>query len=135
MTAHDKFRRFRLNVLSFLRLPLDTREAALRQAIGNCSAHLLQEYLWRSQQALPKPTPRPSLPSPPNAAPKVSADQIREVKVLGAQYYLSSRRAADALRAFDEELDGNVLESILAEDARAGLALKRIKEIYGVLTV
>ena len=59
MIAHDfavgydvfKFRRFRLNVLSFLRLPLDTSELVLRQAIKECSTGLWIDYLWRSDLA------------------------------------------------------------------------------------
>jgi hypothetical protein len=45
-----KFRRFRLNVLSFLRLPLDTHEEALRRAMGTSSARLLTDYLRRAEQ-------------------------------------------------------------------------------------
>jgi hypothetical protein len=44
-----KFRRFRLNVLGFLRLPLDTSEAALRQAIEASSSAFLADYLWRAE--------------------------------------------------------------------------------------
>ena len=45
-----KFRRFRLNVLGFLRLPLDTHEEALRRAIEASSARLLADYLHRAER-------------------------------------------------------------------------------------
>jgi len=46
------FRRFRLNLINFLRLPLDVSEAALRNAIGRSSQYLFASYLLRAERAL-----------------------------------------------------------------------------------
>jgi hypothetical protein len=45
------FRRFRLNVIGFLRLPLDVSEAALRDVLRQCSSSLLASYLARLERA------------------------------------------------------------------------------------
>ena len=45
------FRRFRLNVIGFLRLPLDVSEAALRDVLRQCSSNLFASYLARSERA------------------------------------------------------------------------------------
>lgn len=55
ITAYDlfKFRRFRLNVIGFLKLPLGINEHALRLAIKGCSASLLSSYDARADRAVP----------------------------------------------------------------------------------
>ena len=52
--AYDifKFRRFRLNMISFLKLPLNVSEAALRSATGQSSQNLFTSYLLRAERAL-----------------------------------------------------------------------------------
>jgi hypothetical protein len=52
MPVYDvfKFRRFRLNLIGFLKLPLDIREDALRNAIKGCSVNLLATYLTRAER-------------------------------------------------------------------------------------
>ena len=52
--AYDifKFRRFRLNMISFLKLPLNVSEAALRNATGQSSQNLFASYLLRAERAL-----------------------------------------------------------------------------------
>jgi hypothetical protein len=60
MLTHDSrpaydifmFRRFRLNLISFLRLPLNVSEAALRNATGRSSQNLFASYLLRAERAL-----------------------------------------------------------------------------------
>jgi hypothetical protein len=46
------FRRFRLNLISFLKLPLKVSEAALREALGRSSQNLFAGYLLRAKRAL-----------------------------------------------------------------------------------
>ena len=58
MLSHDptqdytvfKFRRFRLNLIGFLRLPLGVSENALRDVIKGCSANLLANYMARAER-------------------------------------------------------------------------------------
>jgi hypothetical protein len=49
-----KFRRFRLNVIGFLKLPLGVSEKALRDVIKGCSANLLANYVARAEYAVTK---------------------------------------------------------------------------------
>jgi hypothetical protein len=59
MLTHDSrpaydifmFRRFRLNLITFLRLPLNVSEAALRNATGRSSQNLFASYLLRAERA------------------------------------------------------------------------------------
>ena len=55
IAAYDvfKFRRFRLNVIGFLKLPLSINENALRHAIKDCSVSLLSSYDARAGLAVP----------------------------------------------------------------------------------
>jgi hypothetical protein len=46
------FRRFRLNLINFLKLPLNVSEAALRRATGRSSQKLFASYLLRAELAL-----------------------------------------------------------------------------------
>jgi hypothetical protein len=63
--AHDpapvydvfKFRRFRLNLIGFLRLPLGVSETTLRDVIKGCSVNLLTTYVARAERAAAKPAP------------------------------------------------------------------------------
>lgn len=50
-----KFRRFRLNVIEFLKLPLDVSEPALRDSIKRSSAALFRNYEERAARARAKP--------------------------------------------------------------------------------
>jgi hypothetical protein len=45
------FRQFRLNVIRFLRLPLNVSEGALRDALRQCSSNLFASYLARLERA------------------------------------------------------------------------------------
>ena len=62
MITHDpapvydvfKFRRFRLNSIGFLRLPLSIGEDALRDVIKGCSVNLLAHYLARAERVIAK---------------------------------------------------------------------------------
>jgi len=47
-----KFRRFRLNLIRFLKLPLDVGEQDLRDAIMKCSVNLLANYMGRAECAV-----------------------------------------------------------------------------------
>jgi hypothetical protein len=47
-----KFRRFRLNLIRFLKLPLDVGEKDLRNAIMQCSVNLLANYMGRAECAV-----------------------------------------------------------------------------------
>jgi hypothetical protein len=47
-----KFRRFRFNLVRFLRLPLDIRETDLRNAIMRCSVNVFADYVARAQRAV-----------------------------------------------------------------------------------
>ena len=59
MLTHDlrqdydlfKFRRFRLNLIGFLKLPLNISETALRDIIRGCSLNLLADYEARAELA------------------------------------------------------------------------------------
>ena len=46
-----RFRRFRLNLIGFLRLPLDVNETYLRGVLKGSSASLLANYLARAECA------------------------------------------------------------------------------------
>jgi hypothetical protein len=46
-----KFRRFRLNVIGFLKLPLSVGESALREVIKESSTHLFVNYMSRAERA------------------------------------------------------------------------------------
>jgi hypothetical protein len=47
-----KFRRFRLNLIRFLKLPLDVGETDLRSAIMQCSVNVLANYMGRAECAV-----------------------------------------------------------------------------------
>jgi hypothetical protein len=45
-----KFRRFRFNLIRFLRLPLDIKEGDLRTAIMQCSVTVFADYVARARR-------------------------------------------------------------------------------------
>jgi hypothetical protein len=47
-----KFRRFRFNLVRFLRLPLDISERDLREAVMECSANVFADYVARAERAV-----------------------------------------------------------------------------------
>jgi hypothetical protein len=49
-----RFRRFRLNVIEFLKLPCDISEEALRDVLKRSNATLLRTYQDRAEQARPR---------------------------------------------------------------------------------
>jgi hypothetical protein len=49
-----KFRRFRLNLIGFLKLPLGVSESALRDVIKQCSVNLLANYEARAERVRSK---------------------------------------------------------------------------------
>ena len=55
-----------------------------------------------------------------------------ELRLLRAEYFDASKRAAEAMQTGDHPLDVAALKTVPDEDARAGKAMRRIKEIYGV---
>jgi hypothetical protein len=55
-----KFRRFRLNLISFLRLPLGVNENYLREVIKACSVHLHAGYVARAERATMNCGPAPA---------------------------------------------------------------------------
>ncbi|MGA2188683.1 MAG: hypothetical protein ABSH33_09135 [Steroidobacteraceae bacterium] len=57
------FKRFRLNVIGFLRLPHDVSESALRDAIKSSSPNLLASYKDRAARARSMSRFRSSIPA------------------------------------------------------------------------
>jgi hypothetical protein len=47
----SKFRRFRFNLILFLRLPRDISEWDLRAAVLDCSVNMFEDYLLRAKRA------------------------------------------------------------------------------------
>jgi hypothetical protein len=47
-----KFRRFRFNLVRFLRLPVDIKEGDLRAAIMQCSVNVFADYVARARRAV-----------------------------------------------------------------------------------
>jgi hypothetical protein len=62
----------------------------------------------------------------------ISAEESAEIRLLRAEYFDASKRAAEAIQTGDSGLDGANVRLVLDEDARAARAMRRIKEIYGV---
>jgi hypothetical protein len=46
-----KFRRFRFNLVRFLRLPMDISERDLRDAVLECSVNVFADYVIRAKRA------------------------------------------------------------------------------------
>lgn len=67
-----------------------------------------------------------------SARSTITPQEADEVRLLRAEYFDASKRAAEAMQTGDRPLDGAALMMVVEEDARAGKAMRRIKEIYGV---
>jgi hypothetical protein len=67
-----------------------------------------------------------------NARSMISPEESAEIRLLRAEYYYASKRAAEAIQTGDKGLDGANLSLVVNEDARAAKAMRRIKEIYGL---
>jgi hypothetical protein len=65
-----------------------------------------------------------------NAQSSISPEESAEIRLLRAEYFAASKRAAEAIQTGDKGLDGVNLRLIVDEDARAARAMRRIKEIY-----
>jgi len=61
----------------------------------------------------------------------ITPQEDEELRLL-REYFDASKRAAEAMQTSDHPLDVAALKTVLEEDARAGKAMRRIKEIYGV---
>jgi len=66
------------------------------------------------------------------SARSISAEESAEIRLLRAEYFDASKRAAEAIQTGDNDIDGENLRLFIAEDARAARAMRRIKEIYGL---
>jgi len=66
------------------------------------------------------------------SAPSISAEESAEIRLLRAEYFDASKRAAEAIQTGEKDLDGANLRLLIDEDARAARAMRRIKEIYGL---
>jgi urease gamma subunit len=62
----------------------------------------------------------------------ITPQEDEELRLLRAEYFDASKRAAEAMQTSDHPLDVAALKTVLEEDARAGKAMRRFKEIYGV---
>jgi hypothetical protein len=62
----------------------------------------------------------------------ITPKEAAELQRLYAVYNEASMRAAEAMRTGGAPLVGPALQRVLDEDTRAGRAMQRIKEIYGV---
>jgi hypothetical protein len=65
-------------------------------------------------------------------ARSISEDESAELRLLRAEYFDASKRAAEAIPTADQGVDGANLRLAIDEDARAARAMRRIKEIYGL---
>ncbi len=73
-----KFRRFRLNLIGFLKLPLGVSEEVLRDVIKECSVNLLKSYLARAERVNSTPL-RPTRSGPSLRVNTPSARDQRQV--------------------------------------------------------
>jgi hypothetical protein len=62
----------------------------------------------------------------------LNAEETEEIRILRAEYFDASKRAAEAMQTGEHPFDGTALSIVVNEDARAGRAMRRIKEIYGI---
>jgi hypothetical protein len=67
-----------------------------------------------------------------NARSSLNAEESEEIRILRAEYFDASKRAAEAMQTGEHPFDGTALGIVMNEDARAGKAMRRIKEIYGI---
>jgi hypothetical protein len=68
------------------------------------------------------------------ARSSLNAEETEEIRILRAEYFDASKRAAEAIQTGEHPFDGTALSIVINEDARAGKAMRRIKEIYGIAT-
>jgi hypothetical protein len=68
-----------------------------------------------------------------NARTTMTSEEAQEIRMLRAEYFDATKRAAEAMQTAEHPFDGTVLDILIIEDARAGKAMRRVKEIYGVL--
>jgi hypothetical protein len=61
-----------------------------------------------------------------------NAEETEEIRILRAEYFDASKRAAEAIQTGEHPFDDAALTIVINEDARAGKAMRRIKEIYGI---
>jgi hypothetical protein len=59
-------------------------------------------------------------------------EETEEIRILRAEYFDASKRAAEAIQTGEHPFDDAALTLVINEDARAGKAMRRIKEIYGL---
>jgi hypothetical protein len=67
-----------------------------------------------------------------NARSIISPEESAEIRLLRAEYFDASKRAAEAIQTGDQGLDAANLRLVVDEDARAARAMRRIKEIFGL---
>ena len=67
-----------------------------------------------------------------NARLTISPEESAEIRLLRAEYFDASKRAAEAIQTGDRGLDGASVRRVVDEDARAARAMQRIKAIYGL---
>jgi hypothetical protein len=57
-------------------------------------------------------------------------EESQELRLLRAEYFDATKRAAEAMQTGEAPFDVSALGMVLSEDARAGKAMQRITEIY-----
>lgn len=62
----------------------------------------------------------------------ITAKDAEEMRLLRAEYFDASKRASEAMQTSEHPLDTAALQIVVEEAARAGKAMRRIKEIYGI---
>lgn len=67
-----------------------------------------------------------------NARTAMTPEEAQEIRMLRAEYFDASKRAAEAMQTGEHAFDGTALQVLITADARAGKAMRRIKELYGV---
>ena len=68
-----------------------------------------------------------------NARTTMNSEEEQEIRMLRAEYFDASKRAAEAIQTGAQPFDGAALHVLITADARARKAMRRIKELYGVL--
>jgi hypothetical protein len=68
-----------------------------------------------------------------NARTSMTSEEAQEIRMLRAEYFDASKRAAEAIQTGEHPFDAIALDALITADAQAGKAMRRIKELYGVL--
>jgi hypothetical protein len=68
-----------------------------------------------------------------NARTSMTSEEAQEIQMLRAEYFDATKRAAEAIQTGEHPFDGTGLHVLITADARACKAMRRIKELYGVL--